>query len=365
MKELARRPDAELQIIAFGPHLSPEFGCTVEEIERDGLSVHERIECLLSSDTDTGMAKTIGLATLSLADVLGKMRPDILVVTADRYEMLAAASVALALRIPLAHIEGGEVTEGAIDDAVRNALTKMSHLHFTTTEAARRRVVALGEEQWRVHPTGALSLDGLRARPLLSRERVEAELNIKLSMEAVLVCYHPVTLEPDTTAEADAVFEALSKLPQQIIFSFPNADAGSRALIERARAFCLKADAGARHLFVNLGALRYWSLMNQVGLVLGNSSSGMMETASLEKPTVNIGKRQQGREHGRNVLHAEADAASILQQVERALEPAFAQSLKGMRNPYGEGGAATKIASLLLSAPLGEKLLMKRAAQEF
>ena len=171
----------DLKIIALGPHLSPEFGSTIREIEQAGFRVDARIECLLSSDTDVGMAKTIGLATLSLADCLGEMRPDLLLVTADRYEMLAPASVALALRIPVAHIEGGEISEGAIDDAVRNALTKLSHVHFTSTELARARVIAMGEEEWRVHRTGAPSLDHLRRGPLLSREQLEQRLAIDLS----------------------------------------------------------------------------------------------------------------------------------------------------------------------------------------
>src|SRR5580698_5011362 len=187
LHDLASHPDVDLKIIALGPHLSPEFGSTVGEIEKAGLRVDERIECLLSSDTDIGMAKTIGLATLSLADCLGEMRPDLLLVIADRYEMLAPASVALALRIPVAHIEGGEISEGAIDDAVRNALTKMSHVHFTSTEAARARVIAMGEAEWRVHRTGAPSLDHLRRSSLLSREQVEARLDVHLLAPTALI----------------------------------------------------------------------------------------------------------------------------------------------------------------------------------
>src|SRR6202162_3070134 len=180
LRELSAHPGVELKIIAMGAHLSPDFGCTIQEIERDGFPIAERIECLLSSDSDLGMAKTIGVATLGLADVFGRMRPDILLLIADRYELLAPASVALALRIPIAHIEGGEISEGAIDDAVRNALTKLSHVHFTSTALARARVIAMGEEEWRVHRTGAAALDHLKRSPLLSRERLEKRLAIDL-----------------------------------------------------------------------------------------------------------------------------------------------------------------------------------------
>src|SRR5579871_2204897 len=237
LRDLAEHPDVDLRIIALGSHLSPEFGSTIREIEKDGLPVHARIECLMSSDSDVGMAKTIGVAALSLSDCLGDLRPDILVLTADRYELLAPASVGLALRIPMAHIEGGEVSEGAIDDAVRNALTKLSHTHFTSTAAARARVVAMGEEEWRVHRAGAPSLDHLRRGKLLAREEVEARLEIDLQRPTILVVYHPTTIARDTTREADALFAALEATPGQLAFCYPNADAGSRRLIARAESF--------------------------------------------------------------------------------------------------------------------------------
>src|SRR5271156_254855 len=218
LRDLSENENVDLKIIALGSHLSPEFGNTFQEIVNDGFTIDSRIECLLSSDTDVGMAKTIGMATLGLADLLGQMRPDLLLLIADRYEMLAPASVALALRIPIAHIEGGEVSEGAIDDAVRNALTKMSHIHFTTTHKARDRVIAMGEEPWRVHRSGAPSLDHLRRRPLLTREEVEHKLQLDLRQPTILVVYHPVTIARDTVREADALFEALEKLPDQILF---------------------------------------------------------------------------------------------------------------------------------------------------
>src|SRR2546429_4246538 len=359
LRDLLSNPDVDLRIIALGPHLSPEFGHTVNEIERDGFTVEERIECLLSSDTDVGMAKTIGVAALGLADVLGRLRPDLLLLIADRYEMFAPAAVALALRIPIAHIEGGEISEGAIDDAVRNALTKMAHVHFTSTFAARDRVISMGEEPWRVHRAGAPSLDHLKKSKLLTRDHLAEKLSLNLDIPSAIVAYHPVTLANDTLEEANALFAALEQLPEQLLFCYPNADAGSRALIERANSF-LDARGNGR-IFINLDAVAYWSLLRQAALFLGNSSSGIMETPSFALPTVNIGIRQQGRERARNILDAPANTEAILNAASTARSKAFRQSLEGMANPYGDGAASEKIAEVLTTAPLGRKLLIKRA----
>lgn len=360
LRELAAQPMVDLRVIAGGSHLSPEFGYTIREIESDGFLVDSRIECLLSSDTDVGMAKTIGLATISLADVLGQMRPDLLLLIADRYEVLAPASVALALRIPIAHIEGGEISEGAIDDAVRNAITKMSHIHFTATASARKRVIAMGEEEWRVHNSGAPSLDHLRRRRLFAREELESRLRIDLGKPSVLVAYHPVTIVRDTLQELDSIFAALEALPDQILFCYPNADAGSRALIERATRFV----AGRKHgrIWTNLDALTYWSLLRCVDLFLGNSSSGIMETPAFALPTVNVGQRQQGREKALNVLDVEPVKDAILAKVHIAKSPKFRRTLAGLTNPYGDGTAAKTIVDVLTRIPISPDILVKRSS---
>ena len=359
LHDLSRQPNVELKLIVTGSHLSPEFGATVGEIERDGFAIAARIECLLSSDTDVGMAKTIGVATLSLADCLGQFRPDLLLLIADRYEMLAPASVALALRIPVAHIEGGEISEGAIDDAVRNALTKLSHLHFTSTLAARARVIALGEEEWRVHRAGAPSIDHLRRSTLHTREQLESQLEIDLRKPTAIVAYHPVTIARETTREADELFAALLEVPEQVLFCYPNVDAGSHELIARAEQFA-KEKSGTR-IFVNLSALTYWSLLRNVDLLIGNSSSGIMETPSFALPTVNVGIRQQGRERARNILDASPDKADILAKATTARSQSFRQSLAGMQNPYGDGHASETIVRVLTTVPLGEELLLKKS----
>lgn len=359
LRELAARPDVEVKLIALGPHLAPEFGRTIFEIDKDEIPVAARIECLLSSDTDVGMAKSIGLATLSLADCLGQMRPDLLLLIADRYEMLAPASVATALRIPLAHIEGGEITEGAIDDAIRNALTKLSHIHFTSTAGARARVIAMGEQEWRVHCTGAPSLDHLHRSALIGREELQAELGVDLTQPAILAAFHPLTIARETTREAGAFFAALATLVDPILFCYPNADAGSRELIERTREFVAK-HRNAR-MFVNLNPVSYWSLLRAVDLLVGNSSSGIMEAASFALPVVNVGMRQRGRERGRNVLDADATPESILKQIARAKTRELRCSLAGMENPYGDGHAAERIAQVLATVPLDEEMRIKRA----
>jgi UDP-N-acetylglucosamine 2-epimerase (non-hydrolysing)/GDP/UDP-N,N'-diacetylbacillosamine 2-epimerase (hydrolysing) len=356
--DLSRHPDVDLKLIVLGAHLAPQFGETVKEIEKDGFPIAARLECLLSSDTDVGMAKTLGVAVLSLADLLGQMRPDLLLLIADRYEMLAPAAVALTLRIPIAHIEGGEVSEGAIDDAVRNALTKMSHIHFTSTETARSRVIAMGEEPWRVHRAGAPSLDHVRRSQLLYLDELQERLSIDLGRPTAVVAYHPVTIVRDTTQEADEFFSALKSVDMQILFCYPNADAGSYALLERTNAF-LAAHGDAR-VFVNLDSVTYWSLLNRVTLLIGNSSSGIMEAASFALPVVNVGFRQQGRERARNVIDAPPQADAILAAIAKARTVEFHQSLLGMTNPYGDGRAAEKIVEVLTSTPLAD-LLMKHA----
>jgi UDP-hydrolysing UDP-N-acetyl-D-glucosamine 2-epimerase len=355
LHDLERSGKPEVQLIALGPHLSPVFGHTAQQIEQQVT----QIECLLDSDTDVGMAKTIAVATLGLADVLGKMRPDILLIIADRYEMLAPAAVALALRIPIAHIEGGEITVGAIDDTVRNALTKMSHLHFACTEQAAERIAQMGEEPWRITFSGSLSLDALRRERLLTRQQLEKKLGVSLATDSVVCIYHPVTMMQNTISEAAEVFAAIEALKQQLIFIFPNADAGARELIRRVEKSLAKRPDS--RIFVNLDHRTYLSLLKHAGVLVGNSSSGIIESTSLEVPAVNIGIRQRGREHAANVIDVPAKKDTIVVAVRRALTPGFRASIRKLKSPYGEGHAATAVARVLLNTPLGPKLLFKHA----
>ncbi len=357
LHDLAKHPAIDLRVIALGPHLSPEFGHTGKEITQRNPKAFTTIECLLSSDTDVGMAKTLGLATLGLADALGRIRPDLVLLIADRYEMLAPASVALTLRIPIAHIEGGEITSGAIDDAVRNAITKMSHLHFACTRIAQQRIIAMGEQPWRVSFSGSLSLDHLRRTKLLTKRQVEKKLKIKLNQKTILALYHPVTLMKDTVEEAEEMLAALRGTRHQILFIYPNADAGSRKLVQMTERF-ITAHPSSR-LFVNLDHTTYLSLLKNVDLLMGNSSSGIIESTSLGIPTLNIGIRQRGREHAANVLDVAANRKEIVRAMKHALAPGFRRAVQDLENPYGEGHASQTITGGLAKAPLGPKLLFK------
>jgi UDP-N-acetylglucosamine 2-epimerase (non-hydrolysing)/GDP/UDP-N,N'-diacetylbacillosamine 2-epimerase (hydrolysing) len=356
LHDLESFPAVDLQVITLGPHLSPVFGHTGKSIR---VLKQRNIECLLDSDTDIGMAKTIGVAMLGLTEALGRIRPDILLLVADRYEMLAPASVALALRIPIAHVEGGEVTFGAIDDAVRNALTKLSHLHFACTRRAAGRIASLGEETWRIKFSGSLSLDFLRRERLLTRSQVEKKIGFNLKKDAVLCLYHPVTLLNNTVEEATEVFAALEELVQQVIFIYPNADAGSRELVRRAEAFA--ATHVDSRVLTNLDHLVYLSLLKHVGVLVGNSSSGIIESTSLQVPVINVGIRQQGREHAANVINVPANSKAIRKGIARALSAEFRRDIRGLKSPYGDGKASRIICETLLKAPLGAKLLFKRA----
>lgn len=356
LKELSQQAGIELKILAMGPHLAPEFGHTGKNLTDDGFIPAENIECLLSSDTDVGMAKTIGVATLGLADCFGQLRPDLALLIADRYEMLAPAAVALALRIPVAHIEGGDVSLGAIDDAVRNALTKLAHIHLTTTESSRKRVINMGEEPWRVHTVGSPSLDHLTRNTLLSREEVERRLGMELD-HTIAVIYHPVTMERDTLCEADELFAALAAVPQKLLFLSPNADAGGRELMQRIHQFIESRPADK--FITSLDHLTYLSLLQFLDAIAGNSSSGIMESGSFKLPAVNIGARQQGRERGRNVIDCAPERSEILKAIGLAVGTGFRESLREMTNPYGDGHSSEKIAQILSSSPLGEKLLVK------
>lgn len=339
------KDDSELtlQVIATGMHLSPEFGLTYREIEKDGFRIDRKVEMLTSSDTPVGIAKSMGLGMIGFADALNELRPDLIVVLGDRFEIFSAVSAALVARIPVAHLHGGEATVGAFDEALRHSITKMSHLHFVAAEEYRQRVIQLGEQPDRVLLVGGLGIDNIKRLKLLGREELESSLEFKLGIKNLLITFHPVTLENATASDQMAeLLAALSDLTDtQLIFTLPNADTGSRALIKMVEQFA--AQHPNARAYTTLGQLRYLSCIAQVDGVVGNSSSGLAEVPSFRKGTINIGDRQLGRLQAASVINCEPTRPSIAAALKRLYSTDFQLSLSQICNPYGEGGASEKV----------------------
>ena len=342
-------------ILPTGAVLQSEFGDSARRFHEEGFRVHP-VPCDLQIEKGVDAAVAIGRATIAFADAFESLRPDLLMVVADRFEMLAPANAALAMRIPIVHVEGGERSEGAIDDAVRNALTKMSHLHLVTTEQARRRVLAMGEEAWRVHRVGAASLDHLVSSSIPDEEALSNDLGFDPGIPMILAAIHPVTLAMDPGHDARSLLEALERIPDEtnsIMFAFPNADEGSFEIRNAVSRFV----SGRRNAFMhtNLPPETWLGLLHRCDLVVGNSSSVLMESPSIPTPAVCIGERQAGRERACNVIDVEPDAESILMAMERART----LELDDIANPYGDGHASERIRRALEEAPDRERLLHK------
>lgn len=356
MKEIQADPALQLQVIATGMHLSPEFGLTHKVIEEDGFAIDAKVEMLLSSDTPVGIAKSIGLGTIGFADALDRLKPDILVVLGDRYEILAAVQAALVARIPVAHIAGGDTTEGAFDEAIRHSITKMSHLHFVTNEDAARRVRQLGENPDYIFNVGSPGLDNITRLKLLNRQELERSLDFSFKEKNLLATFHPVTLE---TQSAEMQFKellaALDGLGQDvgIIFTKPNADTDGRAIAQLMDSY-VAAHSNAR-AYVSLGQLRYLSAMSQADAVVGNSSSGLYEAPSFGKPTVNIGDRQKGRLQAASVINC----APLSGEIGKAIVRALAADCSGTVNPYGDGNSSSRIKDALKKIAEPSTLLKK------
>lgn len=339
------KDDSELtlQIVATGMHLSPEFGLTYREIEQDGFKIDRKVEMLTSSDTPVGIAKSMGLGMIGFADTLNELRPDLIIVLGDRFEIFAAVAAALVARIPVAHLHGGESTEGAFDEALRHSISKMSHLHFVAAETYRQRVIQLGEQPDRVFLVGGLGIDNIKRLKLLGRTELEKSLGLKFGQKNLLITFHPATLEASTAASQMAeLLAALSELQDtQLIFTMPNADTDGRALIKMLEQFVAQ-HANAR-AYTSLGQLRYLSCIAQVDGVVGNSSSGLAEVPSFRKGTINIGDRQRGRLQAASVINCEPSRQSIASALERLYSRSFQESLGQVCNPYGDGGASEKV----------------------
>jgi len=348
MQGIKDDPEMELQVVATGMHLSPEFGLTYREIEQDGFKIDRKVEMLLSSDTPIGIAKAMGLGLIGFADVLNQLKPDLILVLGDRFEIFSAVSAALVARIPVAHIHGGELTEGAFDEALRHSITKMSHLHFVAGDAYRRRVIQLGEQPDRVFLVGGLGVDSMKHIKLLDRAELEERLDFELGENNLLITFHPVTLENATAREQmTELLAALEELSEdfRLVFTLPNADTEGRVLIEMIRAFV--ANRANSRAFTSLGQQIYFSCIAHFDGVIGNSSSGLLEVPSFRKGTINIGGRQRGRLQAESVINCEPNRNSIAAALERLNSNEFKEHLSKVRNPYGEGGSSKKILKLI------------------
>ncbi len=347
MEGIHQSSKLELQLIVTGMHLSPEFGMTIEAIEADGFKIDRRVEMLLSSDTSVGVTKSIGLGMIGFADALADLKPDIMLVLGDRYEIFAAAASAMIGRIPIAHLHGGETTEGAFDEAIRHSITKMSHLHFVAAEEYRNRVIQLGEQPQHVFNIGGLGIDNILRLKLLSRDELENELDFKFLNHNLLITFHPVTLENGTSAyQMKELLTALSELKDTgLIFTMPNADNDGRILFRQIEAFC--AQHSQARAYLSLGQLRYLSCIQYIDGVLGNSSSGLVEVPSFKKGTINIGDRQRGRLRAESVIDCEPEYKYIYMALKRLFSSEFQNMLSTVENPYGKGGASKAVVSFL------------------
>lgn len=356
MLEVQSTKSLELQVIVTGMHLSPEFGLTYTEVEQAGFQISAKVEMLLSADTATAVTKSMGLGLIGFSDALSRLAPDLIVVLGDRFEILAAASAALIAGIPVAHLHGGETTEGAFDEAIRHSITKMSHLHFVSAEEYRRRVIQLGERPERVFLVGGLGIDAIKQSTLLDRETLEASLDFKLGPKSLLITFHPVTLDGASSQQQMAeLLAALGELTDtKLIFTKPNADTGGRELAAMVDAFVASHD-NAR-VYPSLGQLRYLSCMKYVDGMVGNSSSGLAEAPSMGIGTVNIGDRQRGRLSATSVINCVPIVSSIREALDKLYDPSFRTTLGQTINPYGNGGASKKIVEILRAHPVNNLL---------
>ena len=361
MQEINKDNDLELYLIVSGMHLSPEFGMTYKEIEGDGFQINAKVEMLLSSDSPAGISKSIGLGVIGFADEFQRADLDMLILLGDRYEALSAAICALVMRIPIAHLHGGELTEGAIDEGIRHSITKMSYLHFTSTEQYRNRVIQLGENPERVFYVGALGVENIKKINLMTKEELERSIHFEIDENTVIVTYHPVTLENNTVEEQFLnLLKVLDRNPKiRMIFTKANADTNGRIVNELIDKYTAQNSERAC-AFVSLGQKRYLSALKYCRIVIGNSSSGIIEAPSFGKPIINIGDRQKGRICADSVINCGYTQQEIQQAMETALTEEFENKARNCRNPYEKENTAANIISVIKDYLLNDKIKLKK-----
>lgn len=361
MQEINKDNDLELYLIVSGMHLSPEFGMTYKEIEEDGFEINAKVEMLLSSDSPAGISKSIGLGVIGFADEFQRADLDMLILLGDRYEALSAAICAMVMRIPIAHLHGGELTEGAIDEGIRHSITKMSYLHFTSTEEYRRRVIQLGENPERVFCVGAIGVENIKKINLMTKEELERSIHFEIDENTVIVTYHPVTLENNTVEEQFLnLLEVLDRNPKiRMIFTKANADTNGRIVNELIDKYAAQNSERAC-AFMSLGQKRYLSALKYCRIVIGNSSSGIIEAPSFGKPIINIGDRQKGRICADSVINCGYTQQEIQQAMETALTEEFENKARNCRNPYEKENTAANIISVIKDYLLNDKIKLKK-----
>lgn len=361
MQEINKDNDLELYVIVSGMHLSPEFGMTYQEIEEDGFEINAKVEMLLSSDSPAGISKSIGLGVIGFADEFQRADLDMLILLGDRYEALSAAICAMVMRIPIAHLHGGELTEGAIDEGIRHSITKMSYLHFTSTEQYRNRVIQLGENPERVFYVGALGVENIKKINLMTKEELERSIHFEIDENTVVVTYHPVTLENNTVEEQFLnLLKVLDRNPKiRMIFTKANADTNGRIVNELIDKYAAQNSERAC-AFMSLGQKRYLSALKYCRIVIGNSSSGIIEAPSFGKPIINIGDRQKGRICADSVINCGYTQQEIQQAMETALTEEFENKARNCRNPYEKENTAANIISVIKDYLLNDKIKLKK-----
>jgi len=340
----------DLQLISTSSHHSTEYGLTYKQIENDGFTIDDKINNLFPSDSSSSIVKSTAKATSLLSDSFDRLQPDVVLLLGDRYEAHAAATAAMLMNIPIAHIHGGEVTEGAVDEQIRHSITKMSYLHFCSTETYRKRVIQMGEDPARVFNSGAPGIDNITNLNLLTKQKLEKELNWKLTSKSALFTYHPVTLEEsDVEIDLEVILSILETFNLNILFTYANADLGGKVINQKIEQFC-KIQPAKYKVVKSLGQIKYLSAMKYVDLLVGNTSSGIIEAASFKKPVVNIGDRQKGRLRGENVIDCNLD--SLQESIKLALSSSFRNKIKNLENIYGTGAAADIVLDKLINEPI-------------
>ncbi|WP_061320779.1 UDP-N-acetylglucosamine 2-epimerase [Clostridium botulinum] len=360
MKEIEKHKDLQLQLIVTGNHLIREYGYTVDQIKKDGFKIDEEIDMIIDSEKKSSVLKSMGIEMIQMAQAFDRLKPDILLILGDRYETFVAATCAMMMNIPIAHMNGGESTEGLIDEQVRHAITKMAHIHFPGAEYYKERIIKMGEEPWRVFNVGQAGIENIKRLNLLDKEQLEKELNINFTKKVFLITYHSVTLELENTEEQiDNLLKAISNFDAQYIFTYPNADFGSKTIIHKVNNF-VKENNNA-HICYSLGQIKYLSLLKCANIMIGNSSSGIIESPSFKIPVINIGDRQKGRLGNRNIIDTDYTVDDICSAINKVLyDKKFKESLKEIENVYGDGTTSSKIVNILRNIDLDKKLICKK-----